>query len=370
MTAITGCLLPGSGTHSVPDRALERVARAPGQVLSSVITASPCRLSFFGGGTDLPEYFETRGGLVIATTMRHFSYVALNSLPRLLERRFRISYSQLEMVDRVEEIRHDIIRATLGEHPELIADRFVDIHSYADLPVGTGIGSSSAFTVGLLNALHAVCGMYLPPRELARRAIGIEREKLGEHGGWQDQVLSAFGGFNLVRFQDREFEVFPLPLGSGMKQAIESCCWLYFTAVTRSSSAVQRTSHGGADGARLRLLDETREIAEEALRVLRAGEDPGVTMRRWGELLHHSWMLKRRLSGAVSMPAIDLVYERARDAGAWGGKLVGAGGGGFLLIAGPPERRAAIDAAVGGLTRFAVRLEQHGSHVVYVNERD
>ena len=341
------------------------------QILSSVITASPCRLSFFGGGTDVPDYFEKRGGLVLATTMRHFSYVALNSLPRLLERRFRISYSQLEMVDRIEEIRHDIIRTTLGAYPQLIAERFVDIHSYADLPVGTGIGSSSAFTVGLLNALHAVCGVYLPPGDLARRAIDIERGKLGEHGGWQDQILSAYGGFNLVRFRDNDFEVLPLPLGGGMRGAVESCCWLYFTAVTRSSSAVQKTTQAGPDSAsRMRLLDGTREIAEEALHVLRTSADPRVTMREWGELLHQSWLLKRKLSGAVSPPAVDQIYERARNAGAWGGKLVGAGGGGFLLIAAPPERQADIDAAVGGLTRFAVRLEQHGSHVVYVNEMD
>ena len=172
---------------------LTRHARS--QVLTSVITATPFRVSFFGGGTDFPAYFNQRGGLVLATTVRHFSYVAVNSLDRLMEQRFRISYSQLENVDAVEEIRHGIVRATLTDYPELIDDCFVDIHSYADLPSGTGIGSSSAFSVGLLNALHALNGVYLPPKELARRAIRIERETLQEVGGWQDQILAGVRRF-------------------------------------------------------------------------------------------------------------------------------------------------------------------------------
>jgi D-glycero-alpha-D-manno-heptose-7-phosphate kinase len=343
---------------------------APNQVLTSVVTATPFRLSFFGGGTDVPGYFEKRDGLVIATTIRQYSYVALNSLPRLLERRFRISYSQLEIVDSIAEIRHDIIRATLGEYVELIADRFVDIHSYADLPTGTGVGSSSAFAVGLLHALHAVCGVYLPPKDLARRAIEVEREILNELGGWQDQILAAYGGFNLVRFRERSFEVFPLAIGRALHATIEASCWLYFTARTRSSAAVQRVSFSPTNLAdKIKVLDHTREIAEEALRVLRGEPDPNVLMRQWGALLHESWLLKRSLSRAVSLPEIDAIYERARDAGAWGGKIIGAGGGGFLLIAGPPDCRAAIDAAVGGIPAFPVRLEPSGSHVVFVNEK-
>jgi D-glycero-alpha-D-manno-heptose-7-phosphate kinase len=342
----------------------------PHQVLTSVVTATPFRLSFFGGGTDVPGYFEQHGGLVIATTIRQYSYVALNSLPRLLERRFRISYSQLEIVDTIAEIRHDIIRATLGEYVELIADRFIDIHSYADLPTGTGVGSSSAFAVGLLHALHAVCGVYLPPKDLARRAIEIEREKLNELGGWQDQILAAYGGFNLVRFREQTFEVFPLAVSRDLHAAMEASCWLYFTARTRSSAAVQRISFSSANLAeKIKILHQTQEIAEEALRLLRSETDPKALMRGWGALLHESWLLKRSLSCAVSLPEIDAVYERAREAGAWGGKIIGAGGGGFLLITGPPERRAAIDAAVGGIPSFPVRLEQNGSHVVYVNEQ-
>jgi D-glycero-alpha-D-manno-heptose-7-phosphate kinase len=302
--------------------------------------------------------------------MRQFAYVALNSLPRLLEKRFRISYSQLEMVERVDEIRHDIIRTTLHEYPELIGDRFIDIHSYADLPNSSGVGSSSAFAVGLLNALNALCGIYIPPKELARRAIMIERERMNESGGWQDQILAAFGGFNLVRFRERAFEVFPLVIGRDMRVAIESSCWLYFTALTRSSAAVQQVSFSAANLVdKEKILDQTRDIAEEALHVYRTEADRTVMIRRWGELLHESWLLKRSLSGAVSMPAIDAIYDRARAAGAWGGKILGAGGGGFLLIAGPPDRRAEIDAAVGGLPSFPVRLEPNGSNIVYVNER-
>jgi D-glycero-alpha-D-manno-heptose-7-phosphate kinase len=342
----------------------------PEQILTSIITATPFRVSLFGGGTDFPAYFNRRGGLVLATAMRKYSYVALNSLERLMERRFRISYSQLEMVDAVENIRHDIVRAVLGEYASLVGDGFVDIHSYADLPAGTGIGSSSAFAVGMLNALHALNGVYVPPKDLARRAIRIEREVLAEVGGWQDQISSAFGGFNVVRFHDDDFEVFPLVLSMQQREAIEESCWLYFTATRRSSASVQRVSFSATNIVdKEKVLDRTRELAEEAVRVLRSETDPHGLMRRWGELLDLSWQLKRSLSDAVSLPEIDALYERARAAGAYGGKIIGAGGGGFLLMMGPPERRAAIDAAVGQLRSFPLKLESSGSHIVYVNEK-
>jgi D-glycero-alpha-D-manno-heptose-7-phosphate kinase len=340
------------------------------QILTSVITATPSRVSFFGGGTDFPGYFNKRGGLVVGTTIRQYSYVALNSLPRLLEKRFRVSYSQLEVTDRIEEIRHDIIRETLKEYVALLGDQFVDIHSYSDLPISTGVGSSSAFAVGLMNALHALYGRYLPPKDLARRAIVIEREKIGDVGGWQDQILSAFGGFNLVRFGDDDFEVFPLSIGADLRHGIETSCRLYFTALKRSSTVIQQASFSAANILdKETVLDRTRELAEEALAVLRADGDPMAVLRQWGGLLHEAWMLKRTLSEGVSLPEIDMIYQKARDAGAWGGKIIGAGGGGFLLVIAPPDSYPAIDAAIGHLHSFPVRLEKNGSHVVYVNEK-
>jgi D-glycero-alpha-D-manno-heptose-7-phosphate kinase len=340
------------------------------QVLTSIITATPFRVSFFGGGTDFPGYFNRRGGLVVATAIRKYSYVALNSLERLMQKRFRISYSRLETVDTVAEIRHDIVRATITEHAALTDDCFVDIHSYADLPSGTGIGSSSAFAVGLLNALHTLNGIYLPPKELARRAIRIEREILGEVGGWQDQVMAACGGFNAIWFRDGEFDVRPLTVGAERRAALEASCWLYFTARTRSSAAIQQLSFSPVNVAdKERVLDHTRELAEEALHVFRTEDGPRSLVRRWGALLDASWALKRSLSGAVSLPEIDQLYDAARNAGAYGGKIIGAGGGGFLLIVGPPERRAEIDAAVGHLHSVSLQLEQDGSRAVYVNEK-
>jgi D-glycero-alpha-D-manno-heptose-7-phosphate kinase len=340
------------------------------QVLTSIITATPFRVSFFGGGTDFPGYFNRRGGLVVATAIRKYSYVALNSLERLMQKRFRISYSRLEMVDTVAEIRHDIVRATMTEHAALTDDCFIDIHSYADLPSGTGIGSSSAFAVGLLSALHTLNGIYLPPGELARQAIRIEREILGEVGGWQDQVMAACGGFNAIWFRDGDFEVRPLTVGAERRAAMEASCWLYFTARTRSSAAIQEVSFSPVNVVdKERVLDHTRELAEEALHVFRTEDDPQSLVRRWGGLLDASWALKRSLSGAVSLPEIDQLYDAARKAGAYGGKIIGAGGGGFLLIVGPPERRAEIDAAVGHLHRVPLNLEQDGCHAVYVNEK-
>jgi D-glycero-alpha-D-manno-heptose-7-phosphate kinase len=335
-----------------------------------VLTATPFRLSFFGGGTDFPDYFNRRGGLVVAAAMRQFSYVALNCLERLLEQRFRVSYSRLEMVDSIQEIQHDIVRATLAEHTDLIGDSFVDVHSYADLPARSGVGSSSAFAVGLLNALYALNGRYLPPKALARQAIRVEREVLHEAGGWQDQITAACGGFNVVQFRDNDFEVRPLVVGAARRAAIEASCWLYFTSITRSSAAVQQVAFSAANIIdKEKVLDATRELAEEAVQIFRATADDASMIRDWGGLLDRAWALKRSISDTVSMPEIDALYERAKQAGAYGGKIIGAGGGGFLLIMAPPERRAAIDAALGHLHSLPVRLEPDGSRIVYVNER-
>lgn len=335
-----------------------------------MITATPFRLSFFGGGTDFPDYFNRRGGLVVAAAMRQFAYVALNCLERLLEQRFRVSYSRLEMVDSIAEIQHDIVRAALSEYTDLIGDSFVDLHSYADLPARSGVGSSSAFTVGLLNALYALNGRYLPPKTLARQAIRIEREVLNEAGGWQDQITAACGGFNVVAFRDNDFEVRPLVVGAARRAAIEASCWLYFTSITRSSASVQQVAFSAANIVdKEKVLDATRDLAEEAVQVFRTTADDAAMIRGWGGLLDRAWALKRSISDAVSMPEIDALYARAKRAGAYGGKIIGAGGGGFLLIMAPPERRAAIDAAVGHLHCLPVRLEPDGTRVVYVNER-
>ncbi len=340
------------------------------QVLTSVITATPFRISFFGGGTDFPGYFNRRGGLVVASALPQYSYVAVNSLERLLDKRFRVSYSLLELVDTVAEIKHDIVRTILTDYHQLIGDSFVDIHSYADLPSGTGVGSSSAFTVGMLNALNALNGIYLPPKDLARRAIRIERERLAEAGGWQDQIIASFGGFNIVRFRDNDFEVEPLIVSADRRVALEQSCWLYFTAVTRSSAAVQRESFSSANiRDKEKVLDATLDLAIEAVRIFRTSEDAATVVKLWGNLLDQAWALKRSMSDLVSMPAIDKLYDRAKQAGAYGGKIIGAGGGGFLLIVAPPDRQEAIDEAVGHLHRLQFRFGPSGSHVVYVNEK-
>ncbi|HVZ17058.1 MAG TPA: hypothetical protein VG897_08070 [Terriglobales bacterium] len=339
-------------------------------VLTSIITATPFRVSFFGGGTDFPAYFNKRGGLVVASALRQYSYVALNNLTRLLDKRFRISYSQLEMVDRIDEIRHDIVRAVLAENPTLIGDSFIDVHSYADLPSGSGVGSSSAFAVGILAALNALNGNYVPPKALARNAIRIEREILAEVGGWQDQVTASFGGFNVVEFGDGDFEVSPLVVSAERRAAFEASCWLYFTSVTRSSGKVQETSFSPVNIAdKMSLLDQTRELAEEAVRIFRTDPNSASVIRQWGELLDRAWAVKRSMSSVVSMPIIDTIYDAAKRAGAYGGKIIGAGGGGFLLIMAPPERRPAIDDAVGNLHRLPIRLDPFGSRIVYTNER-
>jgi len=324
-----------------------------------IITKTPFRVSFFGGGTDYPEYFRKHGGAVLGTAIDKFAYHSVTRFySRLFDYSVRISYRQVECVKSVEEIQHAPFRECLkwcGISGE------IEVNYAAELPSFSGLGSSSSFVVGLLNALYAYQGKNIPPLELARQAIELEREVLKETVGCQDQVLAAVGGFNVVEFRpDGEIVVRPLPLRPERIRQLEEHLLMVFTGLHRraSDTAARQVQRIGENGPLLRRM---REMVEEAAGILMDSDG----LSRFGNLLHEAWMLKRQLDSSVSNGAIDRLYREGMEAGALGGKLLGAGGGGFLLFFVPPERREKVKSRLSHLEEVKVKLNAPGSHVIH-----
>lgn len=322
-----------------------------------IITRTPLRVSFLGGGTDYPAWYRDHGGAVLATTVNKYIYVLCRYLPPFFDHTFRISYSKLEHVRGLDAIDHPAVRECLrfmGVASNL------EIHTDADLPARTGLGSSSAFTVGLLNALHAFKGQMATKEQLAEEATHIEHGVLRENVGCQDQILAAYGGLNRVAFSAQCASVQPIPLTRSRLESFERHALLFFTGITRSASQVAAEQLGrlGSNG---RSLEEMQHLVEEGCRLL--GGDG--SFREFGELLHESWMLKRSLARSVSNEKIDRAYAAAREAGAYGGKLLGAGAGGFLLVFADPDRHERIKAALADLLHVPVKLESTGSQVIF-----
>ncbi len=341
--------------------------------LGTVITQTPFRISFFGGGTDFPSYFNERGGAVLGTTINKYLYVTVNSLERLLEKRIRLSYSNLEIVDQPEDLKHELVRQTLINHKEFMDGGFLDIHSFADLPNQSGVGSSSSFEVGFLNALYLLHGLYKLPKDLAREAILIEREQLGHHGGWQDQIHAAFGGLNKISFAQNDFHVTPVCVPRDRLEALETSCMFFFTGSVRSSTQVQNSVFGKGEDIRLRTSKEVHlkrmlEMVDEGVKILSQAQGIKAMLAEFGALLDEAWYCKRSFSSLVSNPTIDDIHEVAKRAGAYGGKLVGAGGGGFMLFVVPEDRRNKVIRALSGLRQIHVRFEAQGSRAVFANQ--
>lgn len=335
----------------------------------TIITQTPFRVSFFGGGTDMPSYFKGRPGAVLGTTINKYTYVVLNSLERLLEKKIRLSYSKLEMVDSPEELEHELVRQVLTNHKSLLNGGFIDMHSFADLPHSSGVGSSSCFVVGLLNALYKMYGIYRSPHDIAREAITVEREQLGHSGGWQDQIHAAFGGFNRIDFYENSFKVSPIPVLPQRLQALEESCLLYFTGVRRSSAEVtQKTYHAPLSGKSSQedYLARMYGMVDQGMRILMDAPEKEL-VHEFGSLLHEAWECKRSLSDSVSAPMIDEIYQAGLKAGASGGKLLGAGGGGCILFIVRPESRANVMEALSPLSRIQVKFERFGTRSVFTN---
>ena len=324
-----------------------------------IISRAPVRISFFGGGTDYPEYFLKEGGAVLATAIDKFSYVTASPfLSHLFDYSMRISYRKVELVKEVCHIEHNVFRECL----KLCKfERDIELHNFADLPAFTGLGSSSAFTVSLLQALHTFKGQFLRPHELATEAINVERHILKDNVGCQDQVLAAFGGFNLVEFRtERDFVVNRVPLPPQRLADFQSHLFLVFTGITRKASDV--VAH------QLKRMDQNLTALSAMRQMVYTGHDilvSGRPLLEFGELLHQAWEAKRGLDGGISNPEMDEIYATGRKAGAWGGKLLGAGGGGFMLLFAPPETHGKLRHVFSGRQILDVKINAPGSQIIF-----
>jgi D-glycero-alpha-D-manno-heptose-7-phosphate kinase len=323
-----------------------------------IISRTPFRVSFFGGGTDYRDWYQEHGGAVLATTIDKYCYISVRELPPFFDHRFRVVYSHVENVRTVSEISHPAVRAVLEW---MKADQGLEIHHDGDLPARSGLGSSSAFTVGLLNALHALGGRRVAKDTLAGEAIHVEQCLLREPVGLQDQISAAFGGFNHIAFrQDGAYEVTPIILARERLQHLQQHLLLFFTGISRLSTDIAQTVIGNLRR-RTEQLHAMRGMVNEALAVLAS---PSTDLAEFGRLLHESWQLKRSLSDRVSNATIDDLYSTARRAGAVGGKLLGAGGGGFMLLFVRPEDHARVREALGALIAVPFKFETSGCRIV------
>lgn len=322
-----------------------------------IISRTPFRVSFFGGGTDYPDWYREHGGAVLSTTIDKYCYISIRELPPFFEHKFRLVYSFVENVKEISELAHPAARGVL-QH--LGVSKGLEIHHDGDLPARSGVGSSSAFTVGLISAVRALEGRHMSKDELAQEAIHVEHRVLREPVGAQDQISAAFGGFNHITFrQDGTYQVAPLIMRPERLEALQGHLMLLFTGLSRTAAEIAKTQIENLSR-RTSELRALTEMVNHAIETLRSQCD----LAEFGRLLNEGWSLKRRLSDRVSTPAIDSLYETARRAGAIGGKLLGAGGGGFLLLFVRPEHRAKIRAALPTLIDVPFRFDTSGSRIV------
>ncbi|MBA4373141.1 MAG: kinase [Thermodesulfovibrio sp.] len=323
-----------------------------------IITRTPFRISFFGGGTDYPVWYRENGGSVLSTTIDKYCYITCRRLPSFFEFKHWIVYSRQEYVSSIDEIQHPAVRETF---------RFMNIaeglsvHHDGDLPARSGLGSSSSFTVGLLNTLYAWEGKMVSKEQLAREAIHIEHAMIREDVGSQDQVAAAFGGFNKITFtQDGLFSVDTIIINRTRLELLQNHLMLFFTGFSRTASEIAREQIKATPQKKNELLIMS-EMVDESISLLHSTT---ADIADFGKLMHESWKLKRSLTDKISTRHIDEIYETAYSAGAYGGKLLGAGGGGFMLICARPEDQPAIREKLSSLLMVPFRFENYGSQVI------
>ena len=325
-----------------------------------IISRTPYRISFFGGGTDYPAWFEGHGGAVLSTAINKYCYLTVRHLPPFFAHRSRIVWSEIELVKDIPEIHHPLVRECLryvGIHEG------VEIHHDGDLPARSGIGSSSSFAVGLLNALYALKGRMASAEQLASNAIYVEQDMVGDCVGCQDQVAAAFGGFNRIDFMPGgSFRVMPI-VANGRVKLLEKHLMLVFTGLSRLASEIakEQVKLTPQRETELSIMQDMVNLAMEQL----VGDGD---ILEFGRLLNEAWKLKKSLSPHISTPGIDQIYDAALGAGALGGKLIGAGGGGFLLLFVPPEKRPFVRLALSGFLEVPFSFEPEGSRIVYYKE--
>lgn len=325
-----------------------------------IITQVPFRMSFFGGGTDFPSFYNKYGGKVISTTIDKYCYVHVRHLPPFFDYNNEITYSVQEHVKKVEDIKHPAVREAM---------KYLDMHDLVltydgDLPARSGLGTSSSFAVAMLMSFYALKGKYVDKKRLAEEAIYLERELCAESGGVQDQIAAAYGGLNKISFSESGFEVNPIVISNTRKKLLNNNLMMFFTGFSRFSSDIQ-TKHEAAIQGREQQLLEMMHLVGQAGAILTNGD-----LNEFGRLLDYTWRLKRGFNAAVSTDTIDSFYETAKKAGALGGKLLGAGGGGFLLLYVPQDRQQSVSQALSALKEIPFKFENSGARILYYVSED
>lgn len=323
-----------------------------------IISQTPHRISFFGGGTDYPSYYLKHGGCVLGAAIDKYCYLTVRKLPPFFTHKHRIVYSNIENVSNIDEIDHPSVRAVLKY---LKIPYGVSIHHDGDIPARSGMGSSSAFTTGLLKSMFALEGKHISQSELAQKAIYIEQKLIGENVGSQDQVFAAYGGLNIIDFlQNGEIKVHPLIMSASRMREFESSLVLIFTGCSRIASEIAgeqiKNTHLNIDK-----LDKMKELVKKACSILSNNKKE---LGEFGELLNETWHLKKKLSNKITQPEIDDLYEKAIKAGATGGKLLGAGGGGFMLFFVEPEKQRKFKKILKDYLEVPFKFDFEGSKII------
>lgn len=322
-----------------------------------IITQTPFRMSFFGGGTDFNGFFNEHGGAVLSTTFDKYAYVTVRHLPPFFDYKTHLTYSKEEKINENSQIMHPAIRNAM---------EWFDMHDIrmtyeADLPARSGLGTSSSFAVGMLSAFYALKGKYADKRKLADDAIYLERELCKEAGGIQDQIAASFGGFNRINFSRDGYSVNPVVISPERKKELNDHLMLFFTGFSRFSSDIQKGTEKSMKD-KTRQLIEMYHLVDDAEKIL---TDKNTSLDEFGKLLDYTWKLKRGISSGISTGSIDEQYDKAIKAGALGGKLLGAGGGGFLLFYVPKEKQEAVKKALEGQMYVPFKFENEGTKIIY-----
>ncbi|MDR3623862.1 MAG: hypothetical protein P4L16_01840 [Chlamydiales bacterium] len=330
-----------------------------------IISRTPVRISFFGGGTDYPGFYLRNKGAVLGTSIDKYTHVSISTQSGFFDHKIRIAYSKTELVNSVDHIEHPSIRECLKFKG---IDQNLDIHIFSDLPARTGLGSSSSFTVGFLNSLYAFCGQKVSKQRLAEEACHIEQSMIKENVGSQDQFHSSLGGFNVIEFSNSGIQSRPVIVSQEKLQDLNNHLMMFYTGLTRHASDVvkeqiEKTHNKSNDEHLLKMVDMVYKAEEIIANSSRENMIPELSF-----LLHESWEMKKQLSSKVSSSFIDQAYSAARNAGAYAGKLCGAGSGGFLALFVPPERQHKVKEALKDLLEVKVRFENTGASIIYMKE--
>ena len=329
-----------------------------------IISRTPFRMSLFGGGTDYPDWYLENGGMVLGATIDKYCYLSVRYLPPFFEHKHRVVWSEIELVNNIDEIRHPAVKAILEEMKFI---RGLEISYNADLPARSGLGSSSAFTVGLINALTALRGKMISKKALAQDAIRIEQEVIGEAVGSQDQIWAAYGGLNKIEFQkDGKFSISPIIMGEKNYLSLESSLMVFFTGFSRVAPLIaqKKIDNFKNKEEELNMLSTLASSAASSL------QDKNYDIKKIGELIHEAWILKRELAEGVTTKEIDEIYKEGLLAGALGGKILGAGGGGFILFVVPPENQANLQKRLSKLVHVKFNFDSVGSNIVVFEPED